>query len=126
MLEYDEFRVGLALRLDPAFLLAAGCEHTGHGVTTPHWFICTAISRASSEWSPTSSKAAMGRIPVLHKWGPSKTWVEGTTFVDPWQVWVVRWPAVAPLRAAAWSDPSWRGNRNYASIDWATDLRMAA
>jgi hypothetical protein len=126
MLERCDLRVGLALRLDPAFLLAARCEHTGQAVTSPHWFICTAVSGASSDWCATSSKPAMGRVPVLHKSGPSKTWVEGRTFVDVWQVWVVRWAAVPALQAAAWSDPSWRGHRNYASIDWATDLRVAA
>ena len=116
-LERWEVRQGLALYLDPSLLLANDAGFTGgrrgraRGL---HYFLCLSVEGRQTDWVATSSRPAVGRARLLRKWG-NRSWVEGDSYADQWQVWTVDIDVVRLV--ARTCDRSQRGARNYGDVD---------
>ena len=127
MLDAREIRPGLALFLDPDFLLARGASYTGQEqgrVRGPHYFVCVSVVGDASEWVATSSHPALGRILIRRKSG-HPGWVKPPSYADLWQVWTATNDAVTRAALAA-GDASAPGARNLAALRFLFDARCAA
>jgi hypothetical protein len=125
MLDPFEASPGLVAFLDPVVLAESGARVVGPvlgRVRSPHHFICTEVRGTESDWLPTSSKPASGRVLVGRKWG-HPAWCNTDTYADILQVWTLEgWM----LRPASRLDLSQRGSRNRASLQFLFSEAAAA
>ncbi len=125
MLDPFEAAPGLVAFLDPTVLGRSGAGVVGPvlgRVRTPHHFICTEVRGTESDWMPTSSKPASGRVLVGLKWG-HPAWRNPDTYADILQIWTLQgWM----VRDASRRDRSQRGNRNRASLEFLFSEAAAA
>ncbi len=114
MLRPHEVGRNRVVRPDPQVLLEHGAEPSTRpqlAVQGPHYFVCIGRCAVYSVWIPSYSRPSNGRIKLRRKDG-LRSWIEGESFVDAAQLWVIPDAALGP---ASIVDVTRSGCRNFAS-----------
>ena len=116
MIQSNEIRDGIVLRLDPDELEARGARcasDPAYRVQAAHFFLCVAADDAAGNWVPLFPDPGPRRdiLPNDHKSGPAG-WCASETYFHTEQVWQAPHNAIVEA-AIVGGDLSQPGERNF-------------